>query len=104
MNDRHDVFPAVSVARTETRLLPMYTGIAAMLQVSVPVPFPLSPPEVDQVIDATGRLPLAVPDTAIVANDVVTIVPAGERIVIEGGVVSAGPGAGGTGGGDDGAL
>ena len=74
-------------------VVPTYSGIAGVAQLFVPLATPESPFDVDQVTCATPTLSNAVPLTTMEAADVVTLVMAGERTVMDGGVVS-GPGVG----------
>lgn len=57
-------------------------------QLVVPAAVPASPFEVDQVTRVTPTLSLAVPLTAMDADEVDTIVSEGTRICKDGGVVS----------------
>ncbi len=72
---------------------PTYSGIGWVVQLFVPPATPESPLDVDQVTCVTPAISDAVPLTTIEASDVATLVLAGDRIVIDGGVV-LGPGAG----------
>ena len=58
---RHEVLPAVSLARMVTVFVPTRSGIAGAFHDSVPAATPESPVEVLQVMVATGRFPFAVP-------------------------------------------
>ena len=87
MKARHAEFPAASNARTVTVVLPTRSGTAADHLV-VPDAVPASPFEVDQATRITPTLSLAVPLTAMAADEVATIVSEGTRICKDGGVVS----------------
>ena len=79
-----------------TTLLPTRSGTLAD-QLRVPEAVPEYPVELLHFTAATPTLSLAVPLTAMEAEDVATMVDPGETILSDGGVVSA-PAAGCTGG------
>ena len=57
------MFPAASAAVTITVVDPMYTGMAGVLQLVVPLAVPESPLDVAHVTDVTPTLSVAVPLT-----------------------------------------
>ncbi len=69
-------------------VIPTYSGIGPVDQLAVPFAAPDPPVEVAHVTCDTPTLSLAIPLTAIELADVATLVIGGDRIVIEGGVVS----------------
>jgi hypothetical protein len=98
--DRQPELPAPSYARTVTTFTPGYRGTVAV-QDDVPVAFPLSPSDVDQRIDVTPTLSVAVPPSAMVAAVVLATAVDGDAIRSVGGVrsVDGVTGGGVTGGG-----
>ena len=88
------MLPAASEARMVIVFVPARSGIEAVFQLLVPDAVPEPPVEFDQVTAATPTLSDAVPENTMVVADVARLVPAGERIVRFGGVVSL-AGAGG---------
>jgi hypothetical protein len=85
---RHEELPAPSNARMVTTLLPTRSGTLAD-HLPVPAAVPEYPFEVVHFTATTPTLSLAVPLTAMEAEDVATIVNPGERILSDGGVLSA---------------
>jgi hypothetical protein len=67
--------------------------MAGVIQLFVPLAVPDTPLELDHVTEATPTLSCAVPWTTNEVSEVETLVLAGDKIVIDGGVVS-GPGVG----------
>ena len=83
---RQEELPAASYARIVTTLLPTSRGTVADHCV-VPVAVPEPPVEVLHATAVTPTLSLAVPLTAMEAEEVATIVNPGETILSDGGVV-----------------
>jgi len=83
----HAELPAASQAYTVTTFVPTSTG-ACRLQYAVPDAVPEAPVEVVHVTAVTPTLSFAVPLTAMLVEDVETIVEAGETMRSVGGVVS----------------
>ena len=88
---RHAVLPAESAARIVMVFDPTSNAIGGVVQVSVPFAVPAPPLEFDQVTRATAVLSCAVPLIVTVVALVDTLVCAGVRITMEGGVVSEPP-------------
>jgi|HubBroStandDraft_4_1064222.scaffolds.fasta_scaffold1280916_1 hypothetical protein len=62
--------------------------MAGVIQLFVPLAVPDTPLELDHVTEATPTLSCAVPWTTNEISEVETLMLAGDRIVIDGGVVS----------------
>lgn len=88
VTERQAELPAVSVARTIIRFVPVNSGMSPVLQDVVPAATPDFPVDVSQVTLATPELSLAVPRNAIVEAEVKTVGVDGEVICSDGAVVS----------------
>ena len=86
MTDRHAEFPAASYARTVIALVPTNRGMLTDHE-DVPAATPVSPNASFHFTDATPALAAAVPLNSRLAAVVDTIVPAGDVMVSEGGVL-----------------
>ena len=86
MTDRQAEFPAASYARTVIALVPTNRGMLTDHE-DVPVATPVSPNASFHATDATPALAAAVPLNGRLAAVVETIVPAGDKMVSEGGVL-----------------
>ena len=82
------MFPAASLARIVIRFDPTNNGIGGVVQLFVPEAAPDPPVELLQVTDVTPTLSEAVPEKTMLADEVDTLVEAGDTIVRLGGVVS----------------
>ena len=69
-------------------VIPTYSGIGPVDQLTVPFAVAVPPVEVAHVTCETPTLSLAIPLTVIELADVATLVIGGDKIVIDGGVVS----------------
>ena len=72
-------------------VVPTYSGTGPVDQSLVPVATPDAPVDDDQVTPVTPTLSRAVPLITMDFADVATVVIAGERMVMDGGTVSAAP-------------
>src|SRR5260370_39026515 len=93
--DRQVVFPAASLARIVMVVVPTYSAIGDVVQLSVPLAVPYPPVELVHVTEATPTLSYAVPLTTSELLDVARLLVDGDTIVKVGGVVSGPDGGGG---------
>ena len=82
------MLPAASEARIVIVFVPIRSEIEGVFQLFVPDAVPEPPVEFVQVTAVTPTLSDAVPENTMVEADVAMLVPAGDRMVKVGGVVS----------------
>jgi hypothetical protein len=82
------VFPAASLACIVIVVVPTYSEMAGVTQLSVPLAVPDPPVELDQVTNATLTLSCDVPLTTIALAEVEKLLTDGETMESDGGVVS----------------